>query len=128
MTSKALLEDAIWTLIFLSVTGVAKLHTFISSCKITTLGNPQTRKDDEVDKNTGSIIARKCPTILNHWTQSQQKIDGTNKKREAVRARDGEAISNRMLSVPPVRLCAGQMRCRCLLSPLQIEQLQIYKK
>ena len=36
-----------------------EIHTFISSCGTTLLGNPQKHKDDDLDADTGHILARK---------------------------------------------------------------------
>lgn len=58
------------------------VHTFISTCGETTLGKPQAHKDDDLDADTGYLIARKCPKILNDATTAQPKIDRANKKRQ----------------------------------------------
>jgi len=61
-----------------------EVHTYISSHGITLPGKPQAHKDDDLDFDTGYLIARKCPLVLNHATQAQPRIDMTNKKRQAV--------------------------------------------
>ena len=58
------------------------VHTFLSTFGKTILGTPQKHKDDDLDADTGFIIARKCPEVLNDATLAQPKIDATNKKRQ----------------------------------------------
>lgn len=71
----------------LRVGGVAhrrgpEVHTYIFACGTTTMGKPQKHKDDDIDADTGYLIARKCPKVLNDYTIAQPKIDRSNKKRQ----------------------------------------------
>lgn len=59
-----------------------EIHTFLSTCGLTIPGRPQAHKDDDLDFETGYLIARKCPSVLNDATQAQPRIDMTNKKRQ----------------------------------------------
>lgn len=66
---------------FADVMGVAhrrglEVHTFsLSTMGKTMVGRPQTHKYvyDDMDADTGFIVARKCPKVLNCWTQAQPK-------------------------------------------------------
>lgn len=58
------------------------IHTFLSTCGESTLGRPQSHKDDDLDADTGFLVLRKCPKILNDATTAQPKIDRHNKKRQ----------------------------------------------
>ena len=83
MTTEITLEDSTT----LSAYGIGHrrggaVHTFISIFGKSTLGKPQAHKDDDLDADTGFLIARKCPEILNDATLAQPKIDATNKKRQ----------------------------------------------
>lgn len=60
----------------------SEVHTFLSTCGLTIAGRPQAHKDDDLDWETGYVVARKCPSVLNDATQAQPRIDMTNKKRQ----------------------------------------------
>ena len=59
-----------------------EVHTFISMHGKTTRGVPQKHKDDDTDLDTGYVIARKCPAVLNDATVAQPKIDRGNRRRQ----------------------------------------------
>mmetsp|Transcript_49491 Transcript_49491/g.123045 ORF Transcript_49491/g.123045 Transcript_49491/m.123045 type:complete len:729 (+) Transcript_49491:264-2450(+) len=72
---------------YLDMMGVAhrrgpEVHTFLATAGETTVGQPQRHKDDDLDADTGYIIARKCPKVLNDWTAAQPKIDRHNRLRQ----------------------------------------------
>jgi hypothetical protein len=55
-----------------------EVHTYLSTHGVTTQGKPQRHKDDDLDAETGHVIARKCPSVLNDGTLAQPKIDTNN--------------------------------------------------
>lgn len=61
---------------------MGEVHTFLSTCGLTTVGLPQKHKDDDLDIDTMHVIARKCPKVLNDWTQAQPMIDRGNLYRQ----------------------------------------------
>ena len=93
-----------------------EVHTFISTCGTTMLGNPQKHKDDDLDAETGHILARKCarnsnfltsrdlfrsrdlsyrcPQVLNDATKAQPKIDQNNKKRQYALAMEKRFVTH----------------------------------
>ena len=58
------------------------VHTYLSTHGLTTRGNPQRHKDDDLDADTGFVITRKCPAVLNDATLAQPKIDRGNRRRQ----------------------------------------------
>ena len=59
-----------------------EVHTYLSTHGVTTQGKPQRHKDDDLDAETGHVIARKCPSVLNDGTLAQPKIDTNNRRRQ----------------------------------------------
>jgi hypothetical protein len=59
-----------------------EVHTFLSTCGVTMAGKPQRHKDDDLDVDTGWVISRKCPAVLNDATLAQPKIDRGNRRRQ----------------------------------------------
>jgi hypothetical protein len=83
MTSSVHLADDT----YLNVMAVAhrrgpEVHTYLSTHGLTTRGLPQRHKDDDVDADTGHLIARKSPLVLNDATTAQPKIDRGNRRRQ----------------------------------------------
>ena len=58
------------------------VHTYLSTHGLTTRGAPQRHKDDDLEADTGHLIARKCPSVLNDATMAQPKIDRGNRRRQ----------------------------------------------
>ena len=59
-----------------------EVHTFIASCGLTIAGVPQKHREDM--GVYGSMEARKCPQVLNMWSQMQPKIDKNNRFRQDI--------------------------------------------
>lgn len=70
-----------------------EIHTFVATAGETTVGNPQSHKDDDLDADTGYLIARKCPKVLNDWTQAQPKIDKHNRLRQQILAMEKRFVT-----------------------------------
>ena len=63
----------------------AQIHTYISTHGTTRRGKEQKHKDDaDADGRAGP--ARKCPKILNDWTQAQPHIDKANRWKQRILA------------------------------------------
>lgn len=61
-----------------------EVHTFVSSCGLTVPGKPQKHPEDK--SVYGNMEPRKCPQVLNWWTQQQPKIDKNNRFRQDILA------------------------------------------
>ena len=61
-----------------------EVHTFVASCGITIPGVPQAYREDI--GVYGSMEPRKCPKVLNLWSQQQPKIDKNNRFRQDILA------------------------------------------
>ena len=59
-----------------------EVHTYLSTCGLSIRGKPQKHKDDDLETDTGHVIARKCPAVLNDATLAQPKIDRGNRRRQ----------------------------------------------
>lgn len=87
MTTEVTLEDGtIMPAMAIAHRRGPEVHTFLSTHGLTIAGKPQAHKDDDLDVDTGYVVARKCPMVLNDATQAQPSIDMTNKKRQYVLA------------------------------------------
>ena len=58
-----------------------KVHVWITTCGTTLPGNPRVRKVSDEDDDEGEYIIteRKCPKVLNDYTQAQPIIDRFNR-------------------------------------------------
>ena len=61
-----------------------EVHTFVASCGLTIPGVPQAYREDI--GVYGSMEPRKCPKVLNLWSQQQPKIDKNNRFRQDILA------------------------------------------
>ena len=61
-----------------------EVHTFIASCGLTIAGTPQAHREDM--GVYGNMEPRKCPKVLNTWSQQQPKIDSNNRYRQNILA------------------------------------------
>ena len=61
-----------------------EVHTFIASCGLTIPGVPQAYREDI--GVYGTMEPRKCPKVLNLWSQQQPKIDKNNRFRQDILA------------------------------------------
>ena len=61
-----------------------EVHTFIASCGTTVAGTPQAHREDM--SAYGNMEPRKCPKVLNLWSQQQPKIDKNNRFRQDILA------------------------------------------
>lgn len=51
----------------------------VSAAGLTTAGQQKRNRSDDLDADTGCIIARKFPKVLNVWTLAQPRIDRHNR-------------------------------------------------
>lgn len=61
-----------------------EVHTFVASCGLTVAGKPQQYSEDVAVYGTKE--PRKCPKVLNTWSQQQPKIDKNNRFRQDILA------------------------------------------
>ena len=61
-----------------------EVHTFVASCGVTIPGVPQAYREDI--GVYGTMEPRKCPKVLNLWSQQQPKIDKNNRFRQDILA------------------------------------------
>ena len=64
---------------------MCQIHTYISTHGTTKRGRDQSHKDDTGDDGHAAP-PRKCPKILNDWTQAQPHIDKANRWRQRILA------------------------------------------
>ena len=67
-----------------SISEALQVHTFVASCGVTTAGTPQAHREDL--SVYGNMQPRKCPKVLNLWSQQQPKIDTNNRYRQNILA------------------------------------------
>ena len=73
-------------------TPASQVHFFIASWGETVKGAPQAHKDDR-DILGNQAVARKCPKILNAYTQVQPKIDMNNRWRQDLLAMEERFVT-----------------------------------
>ena len=61
-----------------------EVHTFVATCGLTIAGKSQAHREDM--SVYGNMEPRKCPQVLNWWTQMQPKIDKNNRFRQNILA------------------------------------------
>lgn len=62
------------------------VHTFIAAHGTTLPGQPQAHKEDVSEFGVGVMLPRKCPRVLNEYTEAQPAIDVHNRYRQDILA------------------------------------------